>query len=135
MKESESRVLTKGEAVELLSNTARASLSKLVKAKQYIAGFDDEGSPVYQTAMLFDPTQLDVEGVAEISVSKAGLKVKMRDRTAAIAQLSKMNGWDAPLKTEYVSPACRKVFSDDELKAAVVKILGDRGLPTNVYGG
>lgn len=133
MKESIGGVLTRDEATALLSSTARASLSRLVKTKQYIAGFDDDGNPVYQTAMVFNPAGLDVEGVAEISVSKGGLKVKMRDRTAAIAQLSKMNGWDAPQRTEHISPACRKVFSDDELKAAVIDILGGRGLPTKIY--
>lgn len=123
--------MTKDEALQILADIARADLGELVSVKEYIAGFDENDEPIYQSAVTFKRGLSNAGAVSEVSVSKGGLKIKMRDKTAAIAQLSKMSGWDSPQKVDHVVTPV--LPNDVELKAAICEILAERGLPTSVY--
>ena len=125
--------MTKDEALQILADIARADLGDVVSVKEYIAGFDENDEPIYQSAVTFKRGLSNAGAVSEVSVSKGGLKVKMRDKTAAIAQMSKMNGWDAPARVEQDVVVTPVSPNDDELRAAICEILAERGMPTSVY--
>lgn len=97
-------ILSRDEAMKILSDMARTSIDDFIEFKTYQAGEDDEGNPVNQTAWSFkDSGQITPEAmrsIMEVNATPQGLKLKQHDQKAAIKQLAEMAGWEAPKRHE-----------------------------------
>lgn len=125
-------IMTKDEAMKVLSQLARGNLTDIVNFRTVEIGKDMEsGQPVYQTVWTIpeelqrdDPERLVI--ISELEVGKNGPKIKTHSKSAAIAQLSKMQGWDAPTKIQG-SVTTTSVELTDAQRAAL-----DRAIDTDV---
>jgi phage terminase small subunit len=118
------------EAIRILTALGRGNLTDIVKFRTVNVGNDLEtGEPLHQTAWVLDenlqqtdPDKLII--ISELEVGKNGPKIKTHSKTAAIAQLAKMQGWEAASKHEHTGAnggpiVTRDVseMSDEELAA------------------
>ena len=98
-------ILTRSEAMKILSDMASTPISDLVTFSTVDAGTDDDGNPVKQSVWAFKDSALLDEGamrsISELAATREGLKIKQHDQKAAIKQLAEMAGWDAAKKIEH----------------------------------
>lgn len=103
-------IMTREEAMKILTAMSRGNLTDLVKFRTVVTGKDLEtGEDLHQTAWVLDedlqetdPDKLII--ISELEVSKNGPKIKTHSKTAAIAQLAKMQGWESASKHEISGP-------------------------------
>jgi phage terminase small subunit len=90
-------IMTREEALERLTRTARTSLSDLVEFGSYEVETTD-GKKVKQSLWrIKDSAAQDPEKIAaisELSAGKDGLKIKTHSSLQAIKQISDMQGWN-----------------------------------------
>lgn len=99
-------MMSRNEAVQILSMLGRGNLTDLVKFQTVVVGKDPvTGDDVQQTVWVIDeslqqtdPAKLAI--ISELSVDKFGPKIKQHSKIAAIQQLAKMLGWEAAQKVE-----------------------------------
>lgn len=99
-------IMSREEAMKILTDLARGNLTDLVKFKTVNIGKDMEtGEDINQTAWTIDedlqqsdPGKLVI--ISELEVGKNGPKIKQHSKTAAIQQLAKMAGWEAAQKID-----------------------------------
>lgn len=95
-------VLSRTEALEILSKRARVNFFDLVEFGEYQTGVDSNGDPVFQTSWRIknkgELTSNQLAAISEMTSSRKGISIKAHDPMAAIALLAKMNGWEAPAK-------------------------------------
>lgn len=121
-------VMTRQEALERLSNLARADFADLVEFGAHEVESVD-GAPVIQTtwrlkdSALQDPKKL--AAIAELSTSREGLKIKTHSPLQAIQQLAKMQGWEAASKIEHSGTVQNVHYTAEDYKQAESR-LGDR---------
>lgn len=123
-------IMSREEAAKLLTALSRGNLTDIVKFRTVNVGKDMEtGEDVYQTAWAIDenlqttnPEKLII--ISELEVGKNGPKIKTHSKVAALAQLSRMMGWDAAQKFEHAGPNGGPLLTkdvsdmtDDELAA------------------
>jgi phage terminase small subunit len=93
-------IMTKSEALRRLTVLANGNVTDLVDFKT--VEFETADGPARQSVwVLKDQASLSKDNLAiisELSASKDGFKFKTHAPTQAIAQLSKMLGWEAPVK-------------------------------------
>ncbi len=98
-------IMTREEALERLSRFGRGSLKAMTDFKSIEVGRDDDGAKVYQSTWAFKDSDEIPEDhadcISELSTTNHGLKLKLHDPMNAIAQLAKMQGWEAPKKIEH----------------------------------
>lgn len=116
-------VMTRKEALERLTSLGRANLSDLVEFSEQAVGEDEEGNPVIQATWKFKDSALQspvsLSAIQELTVGKRGISIKLHDPKAAIRQLSDLEGWDAPKKTELaatltMNKSLSELFEDDD---------------------
>jgi len=99
-----SAVMTRQEALEKLSLSARVTITDVADFKLTQVGEDDSNAPVYQTVWVIKNSEDIAPEVAacikSITITKTGPKLELHDQNAAIKQLSDMEGWNAPKKTD-----------------------------------
>ena len=102
----ENTIMTREEALDILSNSARANTSELV-VFDTIETEDSEGNKKKQSVWsLTDSAQQDPKKLAwitELQAGPQGLKFKIHDHKQAIKQLSEMEGWNAAQKMDHLS--------------------------------
>lgn len=97
-------IMSREEALAKLSTLARGNMSDLVEFGEFQVGVDANDKPVMQSVWVFkdsallDPKQLAT--IAELTASRDGFKIKQHSSTAAIAKLSEILGWNAPVKVK-----------------------------------
>ena len=115
-------ILSRDEALSILTNMARGNLAEVADFKTVQVGFDEEGNPVHQSVWaLRDCDKLTPQQTAlltEITASKEGFKFKIHDSKAAIKMITEMEGWAAPSKTMDVTPGIARTHSPDEYEEA-----------------
>jgi len=123
-------IMSKTEALALLSEMAKTSITDLADFSKAQVGEDADGEPVYQTVWTFkDSKELDRRraiSIQEITAGRDGLKIKMHSRLESINQLSKILGWEAPTKQlhEVTGPGNQPLMpTKDEVKDAMRDIL------------
>lgn len=98
-------ILSRDEAMKILSDMARTGMSDLAVFGTIDAGIDDDGNPVKQAVWSFkDSALLDeaaMRSISELNATRDGLKIKQHDQKAAIKQLAEMAGWEAPKKLHH----------------------------------
>ena len=128
-------IMSREEAMKILTDLARGNLTDLVKFKTVNIGKDMEtGEDINQTAWTIDedlqqsdPAKLII--ISELEVGKNGPKIKQHSKTAAIQQLAKMQGWESASKHEIAGPGggpiLTKDVSDLSDEALLALIAGD----------
>ena len=98
-------IMTRTEAMVILSDMARTSIGDLVEFGTYQVTEDDKGNPVYQSTWSFKDsdqlTEAQLRSISELQATKEGLKIKQHDQKAAMKQLAEMAGWEAAKKIEH----------------------------------
>lgn len=128
-------IMTKEEAMKILTALGRGSLTDIVKFKTVNIGKDMEtGEDVNQTAWEInedlqrdDPDKLII--ISELEVGKNGPKIKQHSKVAAIAQLAKMGGWESASKHEIAGPNGGPILTKD------VSDMSDEALMALIAGG
>lgn len=102
-----SAVLTREQALERLTLIANTEITDIldfrtVEIKR--VGKDGEEETDEETIWLMrDSPEVERKAraaIKSVTFTKQGPKIEMYDATAAVAQIAKMQGWDAPTKTE-----------------------------------
>lgn len=102
-------IMSRDEAMAILTQLARGNLVDIVKFKTANIGKDMEtGEDLNQTAWTIDeslqesdPEKLII--ISELEVGKFGPKIKQHSKSAAIALLAKMQGWESAQKVDHLS--------------------------------
>ena len=118
-------MMSREEAIKILSTIGRTHLKDIVKFRTSHVGQDMEtGEDIVQTAWHLreelqesDSDKLSI--ISELEVGKYGPKIKTHSPLAAIAQLAKMQGWEAAVKSEVTVTRSAADFSDEELAAMI----------------
>lgn len=97
-------VMTKHEAMEILTRSARVTVTDICDFTLENVGEDEEGNPIFQTVWKMkhsdeiDPKVL--EAIKSVTFTKTGPKIELYDRNGSIKILSDMQGWNAPRRQE-----------------------------------
>jgi len=98
-------IITRSEAMKLLSDMATTSMSDLVEFRTVEIAKDDTGEPVMQSVWTFkdgvDLSPEQLRSISELTATRDGLKIKQHDQKAALKQLADMQGWEAPKKIKH----------------------------------
>lgn len=118
-------MMSREEAIKILSTIGRTHLKDIVKFRTSHIGQDMEtGEDIVQTAWHLREELQEEDGdklsiISELEVGKYGPKIKTHSPLAAIAQLAKMQGWEAAVKSEVTVTRNAADFSDEELAAMI----------------
>lgn len=118
-------IMEKEEAQILLSFRARAHIADALEWSEYIAGYNDDGEPVYQTAWrLKNAEDMPVYmrcAIKSLAVTADGKpKMELHDSIAALRLLAEIKGWKAPVRNEVTGKdgaPLDQIASEEELKA------------------
>ena len=96
-------VMTKQEALQLLSVKARIRITDVCDFKQEPVGNDEEGNPVFQTVWTMKNAE-DIDPavaacIKSVTVTKTGPKIELYDANASAKLLADMLGWNAPVES------------------------------------
>lgn len=102
---AEGVVMGRREALERLTLLARTGVASLADFKNVQIAEDREtGEPIYQATWQFKNSALQdvdkLEAIQELVAGRDGVKIKTHSQIQAIQQLAKMQGWEAPTKTD-----------------------------------
>ena len=112
-------IMTRDEAMKILTGMARGNLTDIVKFKTVCVGMDMEtGEPLDQTAWTLDENLQETDPdklmiIESLEVGKNGPKIKAHSKSAAIALLAKMQGWEAASKHEISGPGGKPIQVQD----------------------
>jgi phage terminase small subunit len=97
-------IMTKQEALERLSKSARATIHDICTFKFTQVGEDENGNPVMQTVWEMKSTEeidpVIAASIKSVTLTKAGPKIEMYDATGSIKILSDLQGWNAPKESK-----------------------------------
>ena len=124
-------VMTKQEALEMLTRQARTPLSDLVEWARYPIASDMMTGEVteWQTGWRIKPSvEQDPEKMAlisELTHGKDGIKIKTHSQQAALTLLAKLQGWEAPQKLDAtVTAKPHATMSPQEAARAYQDLMG-----------
>lgn len=99
------RIMTREEAMALLSKQARANIKDFANFAKHQVGEDENGNPIYQSVWDFkgdgELADDDAACITELTAGRDGLKFKIQSQAQAIKQLADMAGWNAAVKQEH----------------------------------
>lgn len=99
-----SSIMTREEALERLTRSARITITDIAEFKEEVVGEDDKGNLVYRTNWRIknseEMTPEAAAAIKSVTATKFGPKLEMHDPQNAIKQLGDMLGWNAPSKHE-----------------------------------
>ena len=97
-------IMSRDEALAILSTNARVKMTDVADYKFVAVGEDKDGQPIMQTVWTMkDSKDIDpnvISCIKSVTMTKQGPKIELHDQQGAIKQLSSLQGWDAPKKTE-----------------------------------
>lgn len=113
-------IMTREEALERLTRMASVRITDIAEFNEQVVGEDENGDPVKQTVWrIKNSDELTPEAAASIksiTATKFGPKLEMHDPQAAIQQIAKLQGWEAPKKIEgelTISEIRRRIIDTD----------------------
>lgn len=127
-------VLTRAEALERLSLIARTRITDVLEFETVeVETTNKDGEPETKTETIWrmkesaELNELAASAIKSVTMTKFGPKIEMHDAPAAIAQVAKMQGWDAPQKIDHTSTDGSMSPSrvDESLVSALVDKLVD----------
>lgn len=116
--ELDKRIMTRNEALRVLSRQARSNVTDVIEFKErYVGMGPDGGGPIWSTKFgirrLADLDDEKLASISEINDSGGEVKVKLHSARQAIETLSRMQGWEAKKEVEAT------VTVDDETKQLI----------------
>lgn len=126
-------IMTKQEALERLSKTARATIHDICTFRLTQVGEDADGNPVMQTVWEMKNTEeidpVIAASIKSVTFTKTGPKIEMYDANGSIKILSDLQGWNAPRKQEITGKdgsalAIKADVSAPEIAAALTNLMG-----------
>lgn len=99
-----SSIMQRDEALEILSNNARVKMSDVADFGFRKVGEDDEGHDIMKSVWTMkngediDPAVASC--IKSVTMTKNGPKIELHDQQGAIKQITDMQGWSAPKRTE-----------------------------------
>ena len=100
-------VMSRQEALEILSNNARVKVSDIATFSYVCLGEDEEGQDIMGTVWkMKDSDEIDpnvMSCIKSVTMTKQGPKIELHDQQGAIKQLSTMQGWDSASKHDHTS--------------------------------
>lgn len=104
-------ILTRAEALERLSLIARTRITDVLEFETVeVETTNKDGEPETKTETIWrmkesaELNELAASAIKSVTMTKFGPKIEMHDAHAAIAQVAKMQGWDAAQKHELTGP-------------------------------
>lgn len=98
-------IISREESMKILSDMSKTNITDIGTYKNIEIGRDDKDQPIMQAVFfLKESDELTPEAarsIMSIKVGPQGMEVKQHDNKQAIAQLSKMMGWDEPDKVDH----------------------------------
>lgn len=97
-------IMQRDEALEILSSNARVKMSDVADFGFRKVGEDDEGRDIMESVWTMkngediDPAVASC--IKSVTMTKNGPKIELHDQQGAIKQLTDIQGWAAPKKTE-----------------------------------
>lgn len=124
-------VLTRQQALERLSLMAATEITDILDFRTVevqTIGKDGEMETAQETIWTMRDSP-DVErkakaAIKSVTMTKFGPKIEMYDATSAIAQIAKMQSWDAPAKLDVNATVGVSVLTPADYKAARAEMLG-----------
>lgn len=124
-------VLTRQKALERLSLMAATEITDILDFRTVevqTIGKDGEMETAQETIWTMRDSP-DVErkakaAIKSVTMTKFGPKIEMYDATSAIAQIAKMQSWDAPVKLDVNATVGVSVLTPADYKAARAEMLG-----------
>lgn len=128
-------VMTRSEALERLSLMGRTRITDIVEFETVeVSAVDPKtGEDVKKTETIWrikesaELNELAASAIKSVTMTKFGPKIEMHDAASAIAQMSKMQGWDAPNKVQVSgdpdNPVVSVTLGKEEYKAARAEML------------
>lgn len=97
-------IMERDEALEILSNNARVKMTDVADFGFVEVGKDEDGQSIMQTVWTMkDSKDIDPEIIScikSVTMTNKGPKIELHDQQGAIKQLTDIQGWAAPKKTE-----------------------------------
>lgn len=95
-------VMTREEALERLSWSARVTIKDVCDFKNVKIGEDENGEPVFQTVWTMKNAEDIPDHIAasikSVTITKTGPKIELYDSNAAKKQLADLEGWNSATK-------------------------------------
>lgn len=126
-------IMTKQEALERLSKSARATIHDICTFSFERIGEDESGNPIMQTVWQMKHTdEIDpvvAASIKSVTFTKNGPKIEMYDSNGSIKILSDLQGWNAPRRTELTGAEggalqLKADVSAPEVAAALAGLMG-----------
>ena len=100
-------ILSRDEALEILSNNARVKISDIATFGYVAIGTNSDGEEIFEsTWKMKDSDEIDPNVMAcikSVTMTKAGPKIELHDQQGAIKQIATMQGWDSANKIDLTS--------------------------------
>lgn len=97
-------IMKRDEALKILSNNARVKMSDVADFGFRKVGEDDEGRDIMESVWTMkngeDIDPAIASCIKSVTMTKNGPKIELHDQQGAIKQLTDIQGWAAPKKTE-----------------------------------
>ncbi len=97
-------IMERDEALEILSNNARVKMSDVADFGFRKVGEDEEGRDIMESVWTMkngeDIDPAIASCIKSVTMTKNGPKIELHDQQGAIKQLTDIQGWAAPKKTE-----------------------------------
>lgn len=97
-------IMQRDEALEILSNNARVKMTDVADFGFRKISEDDEGRDIMESVWVMkngEDIDPDVAScIKSVTMTKNGPKIELHDQQGAIKQITDMQGWAAPKKTE-----------------------------------
>ena len=97
-------IMQRDEALEILSNNARVKMTDVADFGFRKVGEDDEGQDIMESIWTMkngnDIDPAIASCIKSVTMTKNGPKIELHDQQGAIKQLTDLQGWSAPKKTE-----------------------------------
>jgi len=101
-------IMSQQEALEKLTEIARANMGDMVEYKTVVLGETPQGDEVKQSVWKFrdtdDQRPEDLAAIAELKSGVNGLSIKLHSPLQAISQMAMIQGWNKPTKIDHSSP-------------------------------
>ena len=124
--ELDKRILSKNEALAILTRQARGNIVDNIHFKAKFHGMcPDGGGPMWETMFgLKHADELDPEllaNITELSHSKEGIKIKHASAKDAIAEIARIQGWTKSKTIEFGNPLSVEKRELDKSEYAAVR--------------
>jgi len=100
-------IMSRDEALEILSNNARVKISDIATFSYVAIGKDSEGNDILESVWTMkvsdeiDPNVMSC--IKSVTMTKNGPKIELHDQQGAIKQISTMQGWESASKLDLSS--------------------------------